>query len=56
MTTTSGSSFFLPPYATLLTFEWTVGYDVEEQVRSAWKPFHESMKAIPAFFAAAAPQ
>eukprot|EP01052_Picozoa_sp_SAG31_P045039 SAG31_NODE_8078_length_1527_cov_1.452381_2_plen_206_part_00 len=30
--TTSGSSFFLPPYAQLLNFEWTVGYDVEEQV------------------------
>jgi len=34
MATTSGTSFFLPPYATLLTFEWTVGYDVEEQGES----------------------
>jgi len=31
VTTTSGTSFFLPPYAQLLTFEWTVGYDVEDQ-------------------------
>lgn len=31
VTTTSGTSFFLPPYAHLLTFEWTVGYDVEDQ-------------------------
>jgi len=31
ITTTSGASFFLPPYAQLLTFEWTVGYDVEDQ-------------------------
>jgi hypothetical protein len=29
--TTSGTSFFLPPYASMLTFEWTVGYDVEDQ-------------------------
>ena len=30
MATTAGSSFFLPPYANLVEFEWTVGYDVED--------------------------
>jgi len=31
VTKSSGTSFFLPPYAKVLSFKWTSGYDVEDQ-------------------------